>query len=339
MSDPKARYLYQLNKFSEAMKKSVAEHATTPKSSLGAISHKHDGRTPLFQLQALARLDRKISNHSEIAENWLAEFKALEDMFGQYDHWNTMVENNTRWKLPNDLGQYFIHLRFSLSHKLELLLTTQGWITGTPGHWAPSTAAVNRFENDAKDAAWHKPRKEQQKLLEFLRDEVLKIHKAIESRKIDLQELESGIHEFRRKLRWILIYASALRGKISLGKPAPSDALNQYVTEERMKIPFNQLPINSDEAPVVSFLPGGLYALGELIKKISDIKDPGLCTEEVTRIGDFYGLDPELIRRSLGADHSHHADTVTAVQSAVDRYILKEKILVHIGDYFDKQIR
>ena len=32
--------------------------------------------------------------------------------------------------------------------------------------------------------------------------------------KLNLNDLENGIHEFRRKLRWVGIYSSALNGKV-----------------------------------------------------------------------------------------------------------------------------
>jgi len=44
--------------------------------------------------------------------------------------------------------------------------------------------------------------------------EIDSIHNKLVNNKLNLNDLENGIHEFRRKLRWVGIYSSALNGKV-----------------------------------------------------------------------------------------------------------------------------
>ena len=44
--------------------------------------------------------------------------------------------------------------------------------------------------------------------------EIDSIHNKLVNNKLNLNDLENGIHEFRRKLRWVGIYSSALNGKL-----------------------------------------------------------------------------------------------------------------------------
>ena len=59
---------------------------------------------------------------------------------------------------------------------------------------------------------WIKEEKETKKLTKFFRDEASSLHEKIVSGEIDLNHIEDGIHELRRKLRWLGIYSSALLG-------------------------------------------------------------------------------------------------------------------------------
>ena len=60
------------------------------------------------------------------------------------------------------------------------------------------------------------PRRERKEMAAFLRDEVTEILKRLEGGRIDLGKVEEGIHELRRKLRWIPTYGLAAGGKIIL---------------------------------------------------------------------------------------------------------------------------
>ena len=213
MSLPKSRYLYHLNAFGSIVSESIKEHQSNPKSTFASFLHKKGGRTPLFQLQGLARIDAKISVHKELAESWLDQFKEIEDALGKYDYWISMIENNQKWKFPSEINTYFINNTYYYIGILEYLLTKYGWISKHENNYTYVETALINFEKSTKKVKWYKSGKEKKKLLVFYRDELMNLNQKIESEEIDLNLLEEGIHEFRRKLRWIGIYSSALRGK------------------------------------------------------------------------------------------------------------------------------
>lgn len=352
MKTQKSRYEFHLKLFKDIVLKSLTQQQKNQLKSPTKFIYENNGRTPFFQLQALARIDSKISKHIELAEKWAFEFKEIEDAFGQYDFWAILLDKNKMWGFSNEINSFLNEQAFSALGKLEERLIKSGWFiknsAGLPitepheqhsSLYNISDTPILRFEKSVQKIDWQSPKKEQKKLLEFLRDYSLKIHKKIENKEINLNELELGIHEFRRKIRWISIYASALRGKITLGKPLDDLPLNEYVTPNRIKIPFNKLPENDLEKNLVDFLPGGFYALGELIKKLGDIKDPGLYTEEMTRLGKLFGLSQTKIKKHLGADYVTHKDVVKSAQNLVEKYVIKEKVLLHIANYFDQQLK
>jgi len=339
MSIQKSRYEFHLKAFGSAVSESIKQYQSDAKNLPGQILYKKDGRTPLFQLQGLARIDSKISRHKELAEDWLVQFKQIEDAISKYDYWFSMIQNNLKWKFPLEINTYFNNQAFYCLGVLEHLLIKFGWMTKVINEYTYSEKPLVNFEKSTKKAEWFKSDKEKNKLLEFYRDEITKINHKIESNEIDLNKVEEGIHEFRRKLRWIGIYSSALRGKVAIAKPSVGDELSKYVTKENIGIKYNKMPVNPVEKDIIKFLPGGFYAMSELIKKIGDIKDLGLCSEEMTVVGKMFGLRPEKIRKHLGADFLPHSTDVKSAKALVVNYVQKDKILLHIANYFDKQIK
>jgi len=339
VSIQKSRYEFHLKAFGSAVSESIIQYQSDAKNMPGQILYKKDGRTPLFQLQGLARIDSKISRHKNLAEDWLVQFKQIEDAMGKYDYWLSMVENNFKWKFPIEISSYFNNQAFYCLGVLEHLLIKYGWITKVINEYTYSEKPLAKFEKSAKKAEWYKFDKEKNKLLEFYRDEITKINQLIDSNEIDLNELEGGIHEFRRKLRWIGIYTSALRGKVVIAKPSVGDALSKYVTKENIEFKFNKIPVNPDEKDIIKFLPGGFYALSELIKKIGEIKDAGLFTEQMTVVGKMFGLSSEKIRKHLNADFLPQSKVVKTTKVLVANYVKKDKIFLHMADYFDKQLK
>ena len=337
MSLPKSRYLNHLNAFGSIVSESIKEHQSNPKSTFASFLHKKGGRTPLFQLQGLARIDAKISMHKELAESWLDQFKEIEDALGKYDYWITMIENNQKWKFPSQINTYFINNTYYYIGILEYLLTKYGWISKHGNNYTYLETALINFEKSTKKVKWYKSGKEKKKLVVFYRDELMNLNQKIESEEIDLNLLEEGIHEFRRKLRWIGIYSSALRGKVLIAAPVKGDVLSKFVTKKNTEISFNIIQSNPEEKAVIKFLPGGYYAMSELINKIGDIKDTGICSAEMLVVGKMFGLSPIKIQKLLGDDYLSQTSVVKSNKALIVNYVKKEKILLHMADYLDAQ--
>jgi hypothetical protein len=338
MNKPKQRYLFHLNDFDTIIKKTIENHNLNPLSSFGQLLYQNDGRTPFFQLQGLARIELNCGKNEKKALKWKEDFKSIEDAIGMYDFWLSLLKNNQKWEFPKEASSY-IEYRANLSLGiLEERLITQGWITILDKNYLYQGAPLLNYKKEFDKSDWHNPNKEAKKLAKFLRDETIDLHQKIENKEFDLDDIELGIHEFRRKLRWLSIYASALVGKIKFSNNDSKDPLKKYITKFNREYKFNILPEDDKIECPVSFLRGGFYAMGELIKKIGDYKDAGLYSSEMLHIGELIGMNQKDIITKLGEDYSNEEDTIKNAKSVINKYIIKDNLLMHIADNFDKQV-
>jgi hypothetical protein len=335
----KHRYLYHLRRFKRAMDGSKKQYLENSLIHPGHVVYQLDGRTPYFQLQGLARIDSKISKHPELGEQWLEDFKDIEDALGKYDYWLVALESNRKWKFGKDADRYMRDQMLIQLGVLESALVRHGWLLKTPTSFEFTDKPISDFEALSEEAKWYKPAKEKQKLLKFFRDEAMEIDEKLRSGEIDLNLVEEGIHEFRRKLRWLGIYSSALNGKVAIDKLKTFNGLAKYEKPEYASSKFNQLPKNSSESELIYFLPGGFFAMSELIRAIGDIKDPALATEEMERIGKIFGIKSAEVKRKLGADYLSHKDSVAKAKQIIESMVIKDEFLRHVANHFDKQLK
>jgi hypothetical protein len=339
MNNPKDRYEHHLNSFQKKLTESFRQHKKSPLSSLAERLYLNDGRTPLFQLQGLARIEKKSGKNKGKAEDWLLHAKELEDGIGKYDYWMAMIESNKKWKFPAEIDRYF-HLQAAYAlGVLEERMIKLGWMEKDYHGTRISDEGLRQFKKALKKADWYNPSKERKKLLELYRDEAMEIHNKIVKKELDLNHVEFGIHEFRRNVRWLGIYASALMGKIQLDKTTGKEPLKKFVTAKRANVPHNKLPLNNQQESPVLFIPGGFYAMSELIAGIGDIKDPGLATEEMMQIGKMFGMSPTAIKTRLGKDYFPHHRVVKEAKQLIHNYVINENLFAHIADHFDKQLK
>ena len=340
MNKPVDRFNHHLGAFENKLKEALEAYAGNPIPGLGDHLYNLDARTPLFQLQGLARIEKKAGKDKDKAEEWLLHAKELEDAIGKYDYWVAMIQNNKRWKFPERIERYFKMQAAQALGVLDERLLKLGWIEKDyTGAVRFSDEGVKRFRKSLKKADFHGSCKERKKLLELYRDEANEIHQKVVNKELDLDHVEFGIHEFRRNTRWLGIYASALLGKVRIDQSTGQEALKHFVTPARSSIRHNQLPQNESQEDPLFFLPGGFYAMSDLIAGIGDIKDPGLATEEMMRIGKLFGLTPAAIRKHLGKDYYPHAKVIKDAKAMIRNYVQKENVFSHIAEHFDKQIK
>jgi len=333
----KHRYEFHLNKFAKALKNVEKLYRENPLIHPAHLLYKADGRTPYFQLQGLARIDASISKHDHAAEKWLNDFKLLEDAFGKYDFWIAAIAQNKKWKFNKKIDAYLQEQVLIQLGVLEARLIDSGWLQRTPTGFSFHNTPIATFQKEASKADWHPHKKEKKKLLKLFVEEAMEIQDKLKSKEIDLNMVEEGIHEFRRKLRWLSIYSSALNGKVTIGKHNESSPLKQYITPANQSSVYGRLPKNPEEKELVEFLPGGFYAMSDLIKKIGEIKDPALYTEEMTRIASWQGIRPNEVKKALGVAFLSHREAVKQAKSVIEKMVFKENLLQHIADYFDTQ--
>ena len=89
---------------------------------------------------------------------------------------------------------------------------------------------------------WQKPAVDRRKIIEFFIYTVNKIESRVHSGKINFNKLEEGVHEFRRNIRWLSIYAHSLDGFVILDqKEELNSNWSVYFSDKVIKSPFNVL--------------------------------------------------------------------------------------------------
>jgi len=234
----------------------------------GNYFYKNGARNVLFRLEALCRIGKSIHD-KKFFSRWGKEFKKLEDILGEIDHQDAMASefgampllaNQVRSGIEKDLV-----LRTT---ELSRILVDDGWMSGEK---------LDKFTAGLKKQDEVDPKKFRMRVAEFLLDTMAAIEEDYDDGKIDLTHLEAGLHEFRREIRWISIYALVLDGLIQLRPVAVVDsAMKLYTPKNIVESPFNVMPKPHEAYPPLYIQSTSWYALSWLIQHLGDLKDIGL---------------------------------------------------------------
>lgn len=229
----------------------------------------NDFRTPLFQLEALARIYSSTGPNKKKFDKMQEKFKLLEDTLGGIDYFDAygkLFFNNE--KIPGDVRSYFSRKEEKTVRKLNKILKSEGWLNGKQ---------LERINNDLKKTGWKNKDEQHKRLLKFYRSEIEEIVDFAREGKVAFTDVESGIHELRRKLRWLSIYAQALQGCIKLVEIEQEKlALGNYLTGSVLNSPYNRLPPVEDKKLHPLLLSHyGFFALSWMIEQLGLLKDRG----------------------------------------------------------------
>jgi hypothetical protein len=227
-------------------------------------------RTSFFMLESLCRLfDKGLKNSGFI--QWHKTFKKFEDVLGEVDLYDAFIkEFSKNKKISPDILYYLQSKREKTLKKFEKRVKKAGYI-----------------DNGIKDFT----AKVRKMHLHFDPTLISNIEKAIKAELEGLEKFaahnhyvytkfEDHLHELRRKLRWIGIYAQSLRGIIKL-----SDDRNTYKWEKKYLVkksvesPYNTLPLNPTFKKHIAFERQHFIALNWIIDELGNLKDIGLNME------------------------------------------------------------
>ena len=94
----------------------------------------------------------------------------------------------------------------------------------------------------------------------------------------EFTDVELGVHELRRKIRWLSIYPHALQGVVKLQATKPiAPALKKYLTPEVVNSNYNTLPALVNDTEYLGINKANFFALSWLIAELGKIKDVGLA--------------------------------------------------------------
>ncbi len=261
------RFTNQIDKLQETLL--VAKDSQNPALTF----YKSNARQTLFFLEALSRLYRKMHNE-KFFDALKDDFKSLEDQLGKVDYFEAYHEElATVVGFPKKILDYLQESYQQELQKLGNLLITNGWLRDK----------LENVNQELAKADWLKPDEEREEIAKTLSKEIKGIEKDYESGKLNFKDLETGVHEFRRNIRWISIYAVALNGIIQLKPDNLKEKLSTYLTKETVESKFNVMPAADGLSETIDLSQSAFYALSWMIAKSGDLKDEGLkliCVEE-----------------------------------------------------------
>jgi hypothetical protein len=336
----KKRIQFFMNLLSNNLDAAILAYKDNPSKPFGFYVHQFDCRTPLFKMQALVRLlDRSKKKNLKAISAMLSIIKTVEDMIGQFDFAASILNGNEKWQFPEVIKNHIlIQYGFALG-TLEECLLQLGWITRGKNVIQFDEFGFEYLKGALKEITFPSSKKERRYILDFFREICLNLDEEIKGNKLDLSHIEDGIHEFRRDIRWLSIYASALRGKVILSNNEETDPFQGFITPENIASKYNSLMINEEEKNILTFQQGGFYALGKLIADLGDIKDKGLITEYMMHLGLSNGMSNEEIASLLSDDYQNVETTIQLATEKINKFVIDEDGFLKLANHFEAQLQ
>jgi hypothetical protein len=249
------------------------------KAPIPAVAlYQSSARQWLFYLQSLCRIYRGVIGKKPFKA--LAEkIKALEDQLGAIDYWDAWVKETATLKnYPTTLHEALIRHKATELANLQTLLDEGAWLKRDFEQLHTICAALDIVE-------WPAPDKDRRKIAAYLIEELNELDQDYRNGKIDFTELENGVHEFRRDLRWVSIHAQSLDGLIQLRPQHKTEReLRSYITKSNLASPYNKLPAPPKDVPPLEIATPHFLALSWAIAAIGEIKDRGLKAEAFAKV-------------------------------------------------------
>lgn len=270
--------------------------------------YKNDARTVLFMLEALTRLH----NHAfdeKIFDKWNKRFKKLEDLLGEVDEYAVLETTfKANKKIPKELIKYFTLHKENNLEKLNRRLSSKDWLNGKVLSFDKKIGLFDHsYDADYTGELQFSLEKEIDAILYF----ALKAD-------YHFTKIEDEVHEIRRKLRWLSIYAHAMQGMIQLRKSGKRKKHKlDYFTKATLQSPFNKLAPKPKNTAVLEFDSDSFFALSWLISELGHLKDSVL---NLYQLRDAIYVTGEVNK----ADATKKAIVMLGLKPTIEEDVLKE---------------
>jgi len=285
-------------------------------------------RDLLFRLEALSRIYKGLHN-KKLFDNLNEDFKELEDAMGEIDYFDAFEKEFLKIKtLPPAFINYFIEGRNTAQEKLNKIIRKKKWISGKSGK-------LGEIESSLSGVDWIDADAERKAIGEFLVDQIDKFISKYDKGKLHFNDIEEGVHEFRRKLRWFSIYAASLDGLIQLKISAsPDEDLKKYLQPEILNSPYNVLPEASIKIHPIFIQDQYFYALSWVISETGNLKDEGLRNEAIEAAVQNGGVQlievTDMLNSREEKKESTKEEVCSKAESIADTFIYKDMVMEKI---------
>jgi hypothetical protein len=260
----KTRFLFFLNQLQIIIEKAEASENTA------LAIYSENARTPLFMLEGLTRIYKKIHNKKKFG-NLNTLFKDFEDGLGMIDYYDGFHKEFINDKRMPDLITSYVNDKKEESIKtLRNDLLKDKWIGKHKKRIAKIIKKLNKIE-------WLDEEEDTREILKVYQHYIDKITEKYGSGCIHFTDIENDVHELRRELRWLSIYPQALPGLMQLNPETdPQEFLKKYLTPEIVNSLYNVMPDGSGLQDHIILNKNYFYALSWIIAKLGKLKDSGL---------------------------------------------------------------
>lgn len=286
--------------------------------------YQSDARQVIFKLESLCRIYKKIYD-KKYFKSLQTEFKLLEDQLGKIDYYDSFwrefssIEGFPTLSLNGIKQDYFNALS-----NLKELIETNGW-KNINQKFESILEKIEGFD-------WLEDEQERLSVAEVIANQTSKIKEKYTSGELNFNDVELGLHEFRRKVRWISIYSHALDGLIQLQKDDYDQFLKKYLSEEVLKNKFNQLPSVKKGIKPIYLSKSAFYALSWMISESGALKDRGLKLALLEELKEKVDGSEKIILEnlliSLSKNEPSGLDEIKdKMKFEVDHFIFTDKVL------------
>ncbi len=275
--------------------------------------YKNGARNIIFMLEGLTRIHKNAFDNPKM-DKWYDRFKELEDLIGQIDYLDAFKTQFEANKTLNEKEINTLNLKIEkLILELNALLKIDNWLDNK----------LNKFDVFIEKCAFKYNAKYNALIVKAYQKEIKKIISFATELNGVLKNVETELHELRRRFRWLSIYPQAFNGLFQLEKSAVNpDWSNKYMTEQIVNSPFNQMPKAVDNQPIIYLNYPNFIALSFIIQEFGRLKDKGLADELLAT--EFKKSDAQ-IKKLLG-----------------DKYLDKTSILANASQllktFFDDKV-
>lgn len=232
--------------------------------------YRNEARKIFFMLEALSKLYAGLHSKNKF-KKLRKEFKMVEDGLGEIDYYEVLFkEFINQNNIPQEVVYYIKKQSKKKSIQLNQLLVMS---------WRPNQIRIIKKKLSKID--WLDEQTEITGIRKYYELQIRKIITLKNSTHFHFNDLED-VHELRRKLRWLSIYALSLCGKVQLVKSTES-VPEKYLTKEIITSPYNKLPDANDSKYFVLLDKNIFYALSWLIAELGKLKDNGYRIIEIKK--------------------------------------------------------
>ena len=230
----------------------------------------NNARTSLFMLEGLSKIYSGLHNKKSFTKI-KEQLKLLEDTLGVIDYYDNIAKDFAKnKKIPAGIVNYLQAQTREKIQSLNELLIEKKWLSN-------EDSRVKKMQKKLSKADWLPADEEVKMFAEFYGKSIYEITEFVKTKKYRFENMETDVHELRRKLRWLSIYPQALQGCIQLAENKTSPAhLKKYQTKEIVTSPYNKMPDAADNKQFLILEKKFFYSLSWMIDALGKLKDNGL---------------------------------------------------------------